>query len=196
MTLRRQVAGIERRHAGMPTPGCAGTARASDSIQRSRCSDRSAPLDDAATSDRRVAIDDVGLAGADAEHDDAEEIAEIVPAAVVGHGVDRDLVGMNKRDQPGDREDEAVPQAEQKPGVLGVRDRVGALRRGAGGERERRGEGEEGAGAVHGVPSSRCSTRAREPGLRRHHAENAAARQPQDRQDRADGPTAASDCRS
>src|SRR5687767_2301470 len=32
-------------------------------------------------------------AGADAEEDDADEIAEIIPAAVVGHGVDRDLVG-------------------------------------------------------------------------------------------------------
>ena len=41
--------------------------------------------------DHAVAVDGLGLAGADAEHDDAEEIAEIVPAAVVGHGVDRDL---------------------------------------------------------------------------------------------------------
>ncbi len=38
-----------------------------------------------------VAVDDLRLARADAEHDDAEEIAEIVPAAVVGHGVDRDV---------------------------------------------------------------------------------------------------------
>src|SRR5205807_2140251 len=72
-----------------------------------------APCELIADADDAVAGDGVGLAGADAEHDDAEEIAEIVPAAVVGHGVDRDLVGK-QRDHPGDREDEAVPQAEEE----------------------------------------------------------------------------------
>ena len=64
------------------------------------------------------------FAGADAEHDDAEEIAEIVPAAAVGHGVDRDL-GREQRHGPRDREDEAVPQAEEEAG-RGWRDGVGA----------------------------------------------------------------------
>src|SRR5207248_694362 len=79
--------------------------------------------------------------GADAEYDDAEEIAEIVPAAVVRHRVDRDLVG-EQRDHPRDREDEAVPQAEEEPG-RGRRDCVGRLRRGAGGEREGAGDDQQ-----------------------------------------------------
>ena len=70
---------------------------------------------------------------------DADEIAEIIPAAVVGHGVNRDIgheQGHNERD----REDEAVPHAEQETGGGrgGGDGRVG-LGRGAGGERKRRG---------------------------------------------------------
>src|SRR5690606_22361238 len=44
-----------------------------------------------------------------AEHADAEEEAEIVPAAGVRHRVDRD-VGIEQRADPGEREHEPVPQ--------------------------------------------------------------------------------------
>ena len=45
--------------------------------------------------DVAVAVDDAGaLARADAEHDDAEEIAEVVPAAVVGHGIMMAVMGL------------------------------------------------------------------------------------------------------
>ena len=81
-------------------------------------------------------------AGADAEHDDAEEIAEIVPAAIVRHRVDRDL-GHEERQHPGDREDEAVPQAEQEARRAGATASApGARRRRArAGRRERGGRG-------------------------------------------------------
>src|SRR6187455_2213755 len=69
--------------------------------------------------DRAVAIDGLGLAGADAEHADAEEIAEIVPAAVIGDGVNGG-VGFEEADDPGDREDEAVPDAFEEAGRGGV----------------------------------------------------------------------------
>ena len=36
---------------------------------------------------------------ADAEEDDADEIAGVVPGAVVGHGVDRDIVGEEREDE-------------------------------------------------------------------------------------------------
>ena len=42
---------------------------------------------------RRTLVTVASCERADPEHDDAEEIAEIVPAATVGHRVDRDLVG-------------------------------------------------------------------------------------------------------
>src|SRR5690242_4754900 len=82
---------------------------------------------------------------ADAEHHDAEEIAEIVPAAIVGDGVNRD-VGQEQAEQPGDREDEAVPQAEQEARrVGGVGDGASYLMR-AGGERGERGQRNQAAG--------------------------------------------------
>ena len=80
--------------------------------------------------DVAVAVDDLALAGANSEHDNSEEIAEVVPAAVVGNGVDRDLADEQRHD-PGDREDEAVPQAEQEAG-RGRGDRAAILSRGAG----------------------------------------------------------------
>src|SRR3546814_2580514 len=51
------------------------------------------------------------LARADAQKDDADEITEIVPAAVIGHRVDRD-VGHEQAEHPGDGEDEAVRSEE------------------------------------------------------------------------------------
>ena len=91
--------------------------------------------------DDAVTVNGVRLAGADADHDDAEEIAEIIPAAVVGHGVDRD-VAEKQRDDPGDREDEAVPQAEQAARRVGT-DRGAVLPGSAGREQRQRHEGEE-----------------------------------------------------
>src|SRR5689334_16577154 len=65
----------------------------------------------------------------DSEDDDAEEITEVVPAAVVGHRVDGDVVS-EQRHHPGEREDEAVPEARQEAGCSG-RDCTGLLRRDA-----------------------------------------------------------------
>src|SRR5689334_18275562 len=78
-----------------------------------------------------AAVDGMAALGADSEHHDSEEIAEIVPAAAVGNGVDGDLVA-EQRDDPGEREDEAVPQAKPEAGRAG-RDRARRLARGAGG---------------------------------------------------------------
>src|SRR4051812_40012267 len=82
----------------------------------------------------RAVDPDRRLAGPDSEHDDAEEITEIVPAAIVGNGVDRD-VRHEERKQPRDREDEAVPEAEPEARRLRL-DGRGALPRRAAGEEE------------------------------------------------------------
>jgi len=50
-----------------------------------------------------------------AQHGNAKEEAKIVPAAVVGHGIDCDA-GIEERPDPAPREDKTVPQAPQKPG--------------------------------------------------------------------------------
>src|SRR4051794_13875217 len=78
-----------------------------------------------------AARDRVGFSRADAEHDDAEEKAEIVPAAVVGHRVNRD-VRSEQRHQPGEREDEAMPQTGEEAWRV-MHDGAGLLGRGAGG---------------------------------------------------------------
>src|SRR6187551_2295715 len=70
-----------------------------------------------------------------AEHADAEEEAEIVPPAAVGHRVDRDP-RVEQRADPGEREHEPVPQAPPEAGRLaGMLDRPGHLPR-AGGEEQ------------------------------------------------------------
>src|SRR3546814_20141163 len=64
----------------------------------------------------------------------------IVPAAVIGHRVDRD-VGHEQAEHPGDGEDEAVPEPQQEAGGVG-RD-GGRHLLGAGGEACEEGKGEE-----------------------------------------------------
>ena len=113
----------------------------------SSASSCSAPAPAAGLADRASAVDHAGAAaGADAEHDDAEEIAEIVPAAIIGHGIDSDL-GDEERDQPGEGEDEAVPEAVQEA-RRARDDGRGALPR-AGGEGEEQAEGGKETGAGH-----------------------------------------------
>ena len=114
--------------------------------------------------DDALAIDDLGrLAGADAEHDDAEEIAEIIPAAVVGDGVNGN-VALEQRDDPGDREDEAVPQAFEEAGGGGIY--RGRRLLGAGGEGDRGGKQAEAACYQNNLPPRTvlpASTRAIRP---------------------------------
>src|ERR1044072_3811944 len=93
------------------------------------------------------------LAGADSENDDPQEIAKIVPAAIVGDGVDGDSRHEERHD-PGDREDEAVPEAEKEARRLRL-DGGGALGRGAAGEQQ------DGAGRTKSGERGRVTQRAR-----------------------------------
>src|SRR5690554_6905267 len=87
--------------------------------------------------------------GAAAEHRDAEEEAEIVPAAIVRHSVDRDI-GQEQRADPCEREDEPVPQAVKKSQSIAASYYALRSLRGTGGEEQKEAYGGGGTQrAVH-----------------------------------------------